>query len=156
LTELLNINVISIDLRSKEKEGVLSELVDLLVRNGEIEESDKEGIICKLKERESLGSTGIGKGVGIPHAKSPFVKKLVAAFGISKGGVSFKSLDGELTYIVFLMVAPSDSTGPHLKALAKVSRLLDDRFVRDKLKSATTPDEVLNIFKEEEQKKVAR
>jgi PTS system nitrogen regulatory IIA component len=109
-------------------------------------------VLKKLKEREVLGSTGIGKGVGIPHAKCPFVKKMVAALGISKEPVDFKSLDGEPTHIFFLLIAPGDNPGPHLKSLAKISRLLDDKFIRDRLRSAEDSAHVLKIIKDEEQK----
>jgi len=91
--------------------------------------------------------------VAIPHAKSLKVKKLIAAFGISKKGIDFKSLDGEPSYIFFLLIAPGETPGPHLKALAKISRLLDDKFVRDKLRTAKDSQDFLKIIKEEEQKK---
>ncbi|MFH1837209.1 MAG: PTS sugar transporter subunit IIA, partial [Candidatus Omnitrophota bacterium] len=80
-------------------------------------------------------------------------KKITAAFGISKNGVDFKSLDGEPTYIFFLLIAPGETPGPHLKVLAKISRLLDDKFIRDRLRDAADVRDLLRIIKEEEQKK---
>ncbi|MDD5634370.1 MAG: PTS sugar transporter subunit IIA, partial [Candidatus Omnitrophica bacterium] len=131
----------------------LEELIDLLIGSGGVKKNDKKEMLKKLKEREMLGSTGIGKGVAIPHAKCPKVKEMVAAFGISKSGVDFKSLDGEPTFIFFLLIAPGETPGPHLKALARISRLLDDKFVRDRLKNGKNSQEILKIIKEEEQKK---
>ena len=153
IAELLSEKAITVNIEAKEKNEVISQLVDLLIKSGSVKSPDKKVILEKLKEREMLGSTGIGKGVGIPHAKISKVKKMVAAFGISKSGVDFKSLDGELTYIFFLLLAPGEMPGPHLKALAKISRLLDDKFIRERLRSASSNKEVLKIIKEEEQKK---
>jgi PTS system nitrogen regulatory IIA component len=153
MIELLDLSSISVDLKSQDKNDVLSELVGLAVESGSIKKSDKNEILEKLKDREVLGSTGIGKGIGIPHAKSSSVKKMTAALAISKKGIDFKSLDGEPTYILFLLLAPGETPGPHLKALAKISRLLDDKFVRDRLRAAKDSREILKIIKEEEQKK---
>ncbi len=151
--ELLDKNAVSVELKSHQKEEILAELVNLLIASGSIKKTEKNNIIKKLREREALGSTGIGKGVGIPHAKCPKVKKMVAAFGISKNGIDFKSLDGKLSYIFFLLIAPGEIPGPHLKALAGISRLLDDKFVRDRLRTAKNTQEILKIIREEEQKK---
>ncbi|MGB2601702.1 MAG: PTS sugar transporter subunit IIA [Candidatus Omnitrophota bacterium] len=155
IIDLLGKNAISVDLKSTGKDEIISELVDLLVDAGEVKKPEKETVLNKLQERELLGSTGIGKGVAIPHAKCPKVKKMVAAFGVSKNGIDFKSLDGEQTHIFFLLIAPGETPGPHLKALAKISRLLDDKFVRDRLRAAPTSQDILKIVKDEEQKKVA-
>jgi len=152
LTNLLRQDAISVKLESGNKDDVLTELVDLLIVSGGIKKSEKSQILKKLKEREELGSTGIGKGVGIPHAKSSSVKKMVAAFGVSKKGIDFRSLDGEPTYLFFLLIAPGQTPGPHLKALAKISRLLDDKFVRERLRSAKTDTDVMNVLEKEGQK----
>jgi fructose-specific phosphotransferase system IIA component len=154
ITDLLSRDAISTDIGSTEKGEVVKELVSLLVSAGEIKKADMSVVLKKLQEREMLGSTGIGKGVAIPHAKCDKVKKMVAAFGVSKEGVDFRSLDGEKTHIFFLLIAPGETPGPHLKALAKISRLLDDKFVRDRLRSAGTPLEITKIMKEEEQKTI--
>jgi PTS system nitrogen regulatory IIA component len=152
ITDLLKQDAVSVELKSTTKEDILSELAELLVNSGDIKKPEKNDIVKRLKEREVLGSTGIGKGVAIPHAKCPKVKQMTAAFGISKTGVDFKSLDGEPTHIFFLLVAPGETPGPHLKALAKISRLLDDKFVRDRLRSASSAQEVYRTIKDEEQK----
>ncbi|MFH1395617.1 MAG: PTS sugar transporter subunit IIA [Candidatus Omnitrophota bacterium] len=153
IMDLLSKDAIAINLESQEKSKVLSELVDLLVVSGDVKKVGKNEILKRLQEREMLGSTGIGKGVAIPHAKCPKIKKMIAAFGVSKTGLDFKSLDGEPTHIFFLLIAPGETPGPHLKALAKISRLLDDKFIRDRLLAVKNPQDVLKIIKEEERKK---
>jgi nitrogen PTS system EIIA component len=97
-----------------------------------------------------LGSTAIGQGIAIPHGKSDTTDQLVAALGISKKGINFDSLDGEPAYIFFLLVAPVDSAGPHLKALARVSRLLKDKFFRDALKNTKSSKEMLELISRED------
>ena len=154
ISDMLNKDVVSVDLKPGSKKEVLSALVDLLVSSGNINKPDKNEVLKRLEAREALGSTGIGKGVAIPHAKCPKAKKMIAAFGISKDGIDFKSLDGGLTYIYFLLIAPGEVPGPHLKALARISRLLDDKFVRDRLRAAKSPRDVLGIIREEEKKKL--
>ncbi len=136
IMDFLNPKAVSVDLKSTDKEGALDELVDLLIKAGILKDKDKESIIKILMNREAMGSTGIGSGVGIPHGKCDRVKDMVAALGVSKTGVNFDSLDGEPVYIFFLLIAPEDCAGPHLKALARISRLLKDKFFRDILKDA--------------------
>jgi fructose-specific phosphotransferase system IIA component len=154
IVDLMSKDAVSVDLESGNKEDVLSELVGLLIKSGNVKKSEKDQILKRLKDREMLGSTGIGKGVAIPHAKCPAVKKMAAAFGISKKGIDFRSLDGEPTYIFLLLVAPGETPGPHLKALARISRLLDDKFIRERLRAAKAPADILKIIKEEEQKNI--
>ena len=127
-------------------------MVQLLVKAGEIKLADEEKIVPVLLAREALGSTGIGQGVGIPHGKSNVVRQLVGAFGISRRGVNFDSLDGEMAQIFFLLLAPEDSAGPHLKALARISRLLKDRYFRESLKEAKEEKQVIRIIQQEDQK----
>jgi len=152
IVDLIDKKTINVDLKAVSKDEVLLEMVEMLILSGKIKKQDKNEIFNKLREREELGSTGIGKGVAIPHAKSSNLKNMIAAFGISKKGVDFKSLDGAPSYIFFLLIAPSNLTGPHLKALAKISRLLDDKFIRDRLLLAKNGETVQNIIKEESEK----
>ncbi|NOX97624.1 MAG: PTS sugar transporter subunit IIA [Nitrospirae bacterium] len=151
IMDFLKEKAISAHLKSKEKEEVIRELIDLLETSGEIE--NKEKIVQALLDREKLGSTGIGEGVAIPHAKSDAVKEIVAAFGCSHQGVEFDSLDGEPAHIFFLLVAPTDSTGPHLRALARISRILKDKPFREALKKAETEEEILELIREEDSKR---
>ena len=151
IMEFLNKKAVTMNLKSADKEGVIRELVDLLAKAEEIK--NKEDLIKALLMRESLGSTGIGQGIGIPHAKSQNVKNLVAAFGLSQKGVNFDSLDGEPVYIFFLLIAPEESAGPHLKALARISRMLKDKYFRELLRKAKDEKEILRIIQEEDAKK---
>jgi len=154
IMDFLSKKAILVDIKSAKKEEVMKELVDALINSCEIEKRYRNKLIDALMVRESLGSTAIGQGVAIPHAKSDCVDKLVAAFGISKKGVNFDSLDGELAYIFFLLVAPQDSAGPHLKALARISRLLKDKYFRDNLRAAADEKAVIRIITQEDEKKV--
>ena len=151
IMDFLNIKAIKLNMESVEKEDSLRELVDVLVETQAIE--DKKSIFKSLIERENLGSTGIGQGIAIPHGKTDLVKELVAVLGISQKGVNFEALDGEPVYIFFLLVAPKDTAGPHLKALAQISRLLRDSYFCELLKRCKTPDEVYTLIQREEEKK---
>lgn len=151
MMDFLNEKAVCANLKASTKEDAIKELVELLAKAQLIK--DKEKIVRTLLDREALGSTGIGQGVAIPHGKSESVKELVAAFGLSQKGVNFDSLDGEPVFIFFLLVAPEDSAGPHLKALARISRLLKDKYFRDTLKSAKDEKTLLKIIKQEDQSK---
>ena len=154
IMDFLNKKAILVELKSNKKEDILRELVDSLIDSGEIEKRNRNRLIDALMARELLGSTAIGQGVGIPHAKSDCVNKLVAAFGLSRKGVNFDSLDGEPVYIFFLLLAPADSAGPHLKALARISRLLKDKYFRDNLRQCPDDKAVIRIVTQEDERKI--
>jgi len=154
IMDFLSKKAIVTDLKSTKKEDVIKELVDALIEAGDIEKRARNKLIEFLMNREALGSTAIGQGIAIPHAKSDCVGKLVAAFGLSKKGVDFDSLDGEPAYIFFLLVAPQDSAGPHLKALARISRLLKDKYFRDTLRASEDDKAVSRIITQEDEKRV--
>jgi nitrogen PTS system EIIA component len=154
IMEFLSKKAILTDIKSTRKEDVIREMVDFLIEAGDVEKRNRNKLIDALMSREALGSTAIGQGIAIPHTKCDCVDKLVAAFGLSKKGVDFDSLDGELAYIFFLLVAPQDSAGPHLKALARISRLLKDKFFRDTLRSCTDEKSVIKIITQEDEKKI--
>ena len=151
IMDFLNKKAVTANIKASDKEGVIRELVDLLAKAADIK--NKEELVRALMARESLGSTGIGQNIGIPHAKSQGVKELVAAFGLSKKGVNFDSLDGEPVYIFFLLIAPEESAGPHLKALARISRMLKDKYFREMLMKSVDEKEILRIIQEEDSKK---
>lgn len=151
ITEILDKSSIKVGLESIEKEDVLKELVDVLAKVQDI--GDKKAILKALVERENLGSTGIGQGIAIPHGKTDKVNELVAVLGISQKGVNFEALDGELVYILFLLVAPKDTAGPHLKALAQISRLLRDSYFCELLKRCKSSEDVFELIRREEDKK---
>ena len=150
IMEFLTDEAVSCDLTSQTKEEVVKELVSLLVKASAIKERDVNKLVQILLTREALGSTGIGQGVAIPHGKSDCVTKLVSAFGVSRAGVKFDSLDGEPVHLLFLLVAPEDSAGPHLKALARISRLLKDKHFRDTLRLAKDERQLVKILREED------
>lgn len=152
LLDFLNEKAISADLKSQDKKAVIQELTDLLIKAGELKPRAKAALVKILLNREALGSTGIGQGVAIPHGKCEHVKELVGAFGVSKKGINFDSLDGEPAYIFFLLLAPMESSGPHLKALARISKLLKDKYFRDSLRNAENEKALLKIIKEEDQR----
>lgn len=151
IVEFLNEKAITANIKATNKEGIIRELVDLLAKAEGIR--NKEELVKVLLNRENLGSTGIGQGVGIPHAKTDVAKKLIAAFGISTQGVNFDALDGEPVYIFFLLVAPEESAGPHLKGLARISRLLKDKYFRESLKALTNEKSIYKLIREEDAKK---
>ena len=150
IMEFLTDQAVSCDLTSQTKEEVIRELVSLLVKASAIKERDVNKLVQILLAREALGSTGIGQGVAIPHGKSDCVTKLVSAFGVSRTGVKFDSLDGEPVHLLFLLVAPEDSAGPHLKALARISPLLKDKHFRDTLRLAKDERQLVKILREED------
>ncbi len=137
-------------LNSQNKEEVLKELVQALAQ---VEKQlDVERMLEILLERESLGSTGIGDGIAIPHGKSKNVKKLIGSFGKSTPGLDFQSMDAKLTHLFFLLVAPENSSGIHLKALARISRLMKDQEFRKRLMEANSAEEIYSLFSEGDEK----
>lgn len=151
IVDFLSEKAVLANMKATTKEAALRELVDALAKAEGIRGKDE--LVKVLLSREALGSTGIGQGVGIPHGKTNSVKKLVAAFGISHQGIAFDALDGEPVYLFFLLVAPEDSSGPHLKGLARISRLLKDKFFRESLKALTDEKAILKLIREEDAKK---
>ena len=151
ITDFLNAEVVKIGLESRGKKEVIEELVDQLVSAKKIKKNMRNDIVNALMEREALGSTGIGQGIAIPHAKSSKINNLVAAFGTSKKGVEFQSLDSEPVNVIFLLVAPTNSTGLHLKALAKISKILKNKFIRQSLRDAGKPEEIMKTLKREDE-----
>ncbi len=150
ITDFLCRDAVANDLKASTKAEVIAEMAGLLVGSGAIEKKHKAKIIETLMAREALGSTAIGQGIAIPHGKSEAAEKMVAALAVSRKGVNFDSLDGELSYIFFLLIAPIDSAGPHLKILAQISRLLKDKFFRDSLKNTKSGKEMLDLVSQED------
>ncbi len=148
IQDMLKKNFIIEDLKSKTKKEVLAELSDSFLRDDM--SIDRDSIIDVLMERERLGSTGIGEGIAIPHGKLKGLEKLVVAFGRSKAGVDFDSLDGGPVHIFFLLMAPENSAGHHLKALAKISRMLKDISFRQALIKAESSSDLYDLIVEKD------
>ena len=148
ILDVLQKKAIIADLVSKDKKGILEELSEPVAQIAGI---NSEDCVRVLLERERLGSTGIGEGIGIPHGKMKSLDKLVLGFGLSKTGVDFESLDGRPTHIFFLLITPENSTGLHLKLLARISRILKNESFREKLLSAVGQDGIYTIIKAEDQ-----
>ncbi|MCX7698763.1 MAG: PTS sugar transporter subunit IIA [Candidatus Goldbacteria bacterium] len=151
ILDFLSKDSIEINLKSKSKKEVIEELVDIL--SGKEAIVDKKIIIESLIEREELGSTGVGQGIAIPHSKTKGVKELIGAFGVSKQGIDFEALDGEPVHIFFLLLAPEGAAGIMLKALARVSNFLKNKYYRKKILEAKTKEDIVAILEEEEKMK---
>jgi PTS system nitrogen regulatory IIA component len=150
ILDFLCSDAVSADLKATTKKELIEEMVTMMVDAGAFEKKHKAKIIDVLMAREALGSTAIGQGIAIPHGKTDCVDKLVSGLAISRKGIDFDALDGEPAYIFFLLAAPMDSAGPHLKALARVSRLLKDKYFRESLKSVKDAKEILELVARED------
>lgn len=140
ITDMFKKEYIIEELKAKSKRAVLGELSEIFTRyHSGIQ---NEAMIEVLLDREKLGSTGIGDGIAIPHGKLKGLDSLVIAFGRSHDGIDFDSIDGKPVHIFFLLMAPESSTGQHLKALAKISRMLKDPEFRSNLMSAKSTEEL--------------
>lgn len=150
ITEILGHDAVVEELRSDTKEGVLEELASIIAR---VSGSPlKEQLVQALAEREKLGSTGIGDGVAIPHGKLKDVKVMMAAFGRSSRGVDFQAIDGKPVHIFFMLVAPEEMAGPHLKALARISRLLKEPSRRKAFLEAKSKEDIYRLISEGDEK----
>ena len=148
LIDLLPEQVIAPDLKAQNKTEVLKELVGLLYQEGKIK--DQEKALEVLLDREKLGSTGVGYGIAIPHGKFDSLKSLVAAFGRSKPGIDFDSVDHKPVHIFFLFLAPRHEAQLHLRVLARSCRLLKRDTFRESLMQAESAAEILKIIAREE------
>jgi len=144
LSHLLKEKYITLALKEKTKNKVIVELVDLISQSGKVK--DRKAFANAILKRERLGSTGIGNGVAIPHAKSAKVESFIIAFGRHPAGIDFGALDGEKTYLFFILASPESDVGAHLKILADISRLVKDKFIVDRLKGAKDKKEILKII----------
>jgi fructose-specific phosphotransferase system IIA component len=150
IQDLLDRDLILMDLRAADKAGVIHELAGLLARNNRVQ--DPDALAQAVLDRESQGSTGIGEGIAIPHAKSQAIDDIVVAFGRSTSGVDFQSLDGKPAYLFFLLVTPEDRPGEHLKLLARISRIMRNAALREQLLLCTLPEELQKLILDEDGK----
>ncbi len=148
LTELLDPACIKVPLRSTDKQGAIFELVDVLVATGRI--TDAQQVRDAVWQRESTRTTGIGHGLAIPHGKCDCVGKLVMAIGRPEQPIDFQSIDGRPVSLIILLISPADQTGPHIQALATVSRLMTNDNFRHAIREAKTADEVYRLIEQQE------
>ena len=148
ILEVLSKEAICIDLKAKDKKGVMDELVAPIAK---LTGASQEELVKVLMERERLGSTGIGGGIGIPHGKLKNLDHLVLGFGLSRRGVDFESMDSRPTHIFFLLLTPESSAGLHLKLLARISRLLKDDEFKSRLQQAGRPEDVIEIIQDKDE-----
>ena len=152
LSEIICTEAIIPELQGTEKTDVLKEMAAALGAAGEIGASAKKKILGALVDREDLGSTGIGKGIGVPHARHESVKGLVGAFGRSNKGISWAALDGQPVNLVFLLLCSKNSSGEHLEALALIAKLVRDNVFCRFLRQAKGREEIAELFKEADEK----
>lgn len=148
IVEILNEKSIKLPLEGRAKNEIIEELIDLAVASGVVE--DRDALLQATLERESMMSTGIGKGVAIPHGKAKGVKGLCASLGIADRDIDFQALDGEPVRIFFFLASPPDVISPHVRALARISRLLNRDSFREGLLEAKTVQDVLELFRASE------
>jgi PTS system nitrogen regulatory IIA component len=150
LSELLNDQSINLSLQARDKESSIKELVQLLEAAHGV--NTRGEILSKVLQRESMMSTGIGNGVAIPHGKTRLLDHLLAACGVSPAGIDFDTMDGEPASLFILLVSPESLRGPHVKALANVSRLLKEESVRNALRQSQSPEDFLRVLREAEER----
>lgn len=147
IIDVLEEEAVLVNLKARDKKGAIEELVAPVARISGIED---DILVRVLLDRERLGSTGIGNGIGIPHGKLKDLDRLLLGFGLSRKGIDFESMDGRPTHLFFLLVTPENSTGLHLKLLAKISKILKNEAFKKRLFAATQPSDIIDAIKEHE------
>jgi len=148
IADYIKVNTINLNLESKNKSAIIKELYNNLKKTNLIK--DEELGLNDIFAREEMGSTGIGRKIALPHAKTKAVDELIATFGISRNGIDYESLDNENVNIFFMFLCPEDKTQEYLKVLARISRLIrKDRFI-DNLLKAGSNKEIIEIIRDEE------
>lgn len=150
ISDFLNVESVIPVLKSRDKPAAIEEMAGWLASCHR--ELDKQKVLDVLRERERISTTAIGEGVAIPHGKLPGVDRVLAVFARSPEGVEFASLDGAPTHLFFALIAPENAAADHLKALARISRLLKDDVFRKRLMQAKNEQELYNIIAEEDDK----
>ena len=145
ISDILTVSRIRVPLQARTKRGAIEELVNLLADQGDV--LDRERTLQAVLEREMTRTTGIGNGLGIPHGKSGSVSDIVMAFGRAEEPIEFDSVDGQGVTLILLLISPVAKAGPHIQALARVSRLMSSEMLRRKLGQAGSPQEILEIIR---------
>ena len=150
LSQILQPNCVKVPVEGKNKEAVITELVDLLDAQGLL--SDRDTVLDAVMTRERTQSTGTGAGIAIPHGKCKAVKELVMAIGIAHEPIEFQSIDSKPVTILILLVSPANQTGPHIQALARISRLMMNEEFKTRLENINSAEEVYELLSEQENK----
>ncbi|MCH7678478.1 PTS sugar transporter subunit IIA [candidate division KSB1 bacterium] len=150
LTDILSENRVKIPLANTEKEKIIEEMVEVVADSIKLE--NKAEILKAVLDREAVMSTGVGDEVAIPHGKSESLHEIIAALGITKDPIDFNSLDDKPVRLVWLLIGPQDKTGPHLKALSRISRLMHKKEFRERLIQTTAAKEAIEVINSEEKK----
>ena len=147
--ELLDEKFILTDFKSDDKEYIINELIDLYKENDKV--NDIEKVRTAILDREKIMSTGVGNGFAIPHGKTNAVTDVIAAFGKTTHDINYDALDGNPVHLVFLLVGRDDTVSKHIKLLSRISRLMNKEEFRERLVNSNSKEEIINIFKEEEE-----
>lgn len=148
ISDILDESVVRVKLKGKSKDEAINEMIAIVNQSNKI--TDIEKVRDAIFEREKIMSTGVGNGFAIPHGKCDAVLDIVAAFAITEAPIDYESLDEQPVSLIFLLIGKDSMVGPHIKLLSRISRLMNKEDFRKKLLSATTPKEVIEIFKTEE------
>ena len=148
LSQLLTPRLIQIGLRNRDKRGIVEELVGILVAAGKV--ADKNLLVDATMAREAEGSTGLERGIAVPHCKTDAVRELTCSLAVSPEGIDFDAMDGKPSHIFFFLAAPTAMTGPHVKALANIAKLSESGEFLERLRTAPTPEEAFRVLSEEE------
>lgn len=149
VSELLNPGVIISNLKGNKKEEVINELIDLLKDDSRVQDIEK--VRDAVLDREKIMSTGVGKGFAIPHGKTNSITDIVAAFGKTKRSIDYNALDNQPVHLVFLLVGKDNLVSKHIKLLSRISRMMNKDEFRSKLLDAETVEEILDVFRKEEE-----
>jgi len=143
--DLLDESLITLSLKATDKYQAIEELLDLLVRAGKVK--DRELALKDLIEREQYLSTGLENGLAVPHAKTDAVDTVLLAFGLSRQGIEFESVDGKPAHFIFLVLSPRETSGPHIRILAQITRMFKDPDVPQQMMNAKSPSDIIEIIR---------